>query len=165
MAAHPADGTDHLIVRPSGPLAGTVHVSGAKNSVLKLMAATLLAEGDFVLHNVPHIADVEIMCDLLVSMGVDTKRNGTSLTIHRTSDLVPEAPYELVEQMRASIVVLGPLLARFGRARVSMPGGDNFGVRPIDMHLRGLELMGASFETAHGYIEARCDDRLYGARI
>ena len=157
---------ERFVVRPSGPLSGTVKVSGAKNSVLKLMAATLLAEGEFTLRNVPHIADVETMCDLLVSMGVDTKRDGNSLIVHRWSDVTPEAPYELVEQMRASIVVLGPLLARFGRARVSMPGGDNFGVRPIDMHLRGLELMGASFETQHGYIEARSNGgRLNGARI
>jgi UDP-N-acetylglucosamine 1-carboxyvinyltransferase len=157
---------DRFLVRPSGPLSGTVRVSGAKNSVLKLMAATTLAEGTFTLQNVPRIADVEIMCDLLVSMGVDTKRNGETLQIMRSSDLIPEAPYELVEQMRASIVVLGPLLSRFGRARVSMPGGDNFGVRPIDMHLRGLELMGATFETDHGYIEARSpNDRLMGARI
>jgi UDP-N-acetylglucosamine 1-carboxyvinyltransferase len=158
------EGVDRFVVRPGGPLSGSVRVSGAKNSVLKLMAATLLAEGDFVLHNVPHIADVEIMCDLLVSMGVDTKRDGTDLTIHRSSDLVPEAPYELVERMRASIGVLGPLLARFGRARVSMPGGDNFGTRPIDMHLKGLELMGAKFDVDHGYIEASCE-RLQGARI
>lgn len=155
---------DRFVVRPNGPLAGTVQVSGAKNSVLKLMAATVLAEGDFLLHNVPRIVDVEIMCDLLVSMGVDTKRNGTDLGIHRSSDLVPEAPYELVERMRASIVVLGPLLARFGRAKVSMPGGDNFGTRPIDMHLKGLELMGAEFDIVHGNIEARAD-RLLGARI
>jgi UDP-N-acetylglucosamine 1-carboxyvinyltransferase len=155
---------ERFVVRRSGPLEGTVRVSGAKNSVLKLMAATVLAEGDFVLHNVPHIIDVEIMCDLLVSMGVDTKRDGNDLQVHRTSDLVPEAPYELVERMRASIVVLGPLLARFGRAKVSLPGGDNFGTRPIDMHLRGLELMGAEFDIVHGDIEARCD-RLLGARI
>jgi UDP-N-acetylglucosamine 1-carboxyvinyltransferase len=155
---------DRFVVRPNGPLAGTVRVSGAKNSVLKLMAATVLAEGDFLLHNVPRIVDVEIMCDLLVSMGVDTKRDGTDLGIHRSSDLVPEAPYELVERMRASIVVLGPLLARFGRAKVSMPGGDNFGTRPIDMHLKGLELMGAEFDIVHGNIEARAD-RLLGARI
>jgi UDP-N-acetylglucosamine 1-carboxyvinyltransferase len=155
---------DRFVVRPNGPLSGTVTVSGAKNSVLKLMAATVLAEGDFLLRNVPRIVDVEIMCDLLVSMGVDTKRNGTDLGIHRSSDLVPEAPYELVERMRASIVVLGPLLARFGRAKVSMPGGDNFGTRPIDMHLKGLELMGAEFDIVHGNIEARAD-RLLGARI
>jgi UDP-N-acetylglucosamine 1-carboxyvinyltransferase len=157
---------DRFVVRPGGPLSGTVRVGGAKNSVLKLLAATVLAEGDFVLHNVPRIADVEIMCDLLMSMGVDTHRaDDGSLTIHRSSDLVPEAPYELVERMRASIVVLGPLLARFGRARVSMPGGDNFGVRSIDFHLRGLEQMGAEFDIVHGNIEARVSDRLLGTRI
>jgi len=155
---------DRFVVRPSGPLSGTVRVSGAKNSVLKLMAATLLAEGDFTLRNVGHIADVEIMCDLLVSMGVDVKRDGEALAIHRGSDLVPEAPYELVEQMRASVVVMGPLLGRCGRARVSMPGGDNFGVRSIDYHLRGLELMGAEFTVDHGFIDARAD-RLLGTRI
>jgi UDP-N-acetylglucosamine 1-carboxyvinyltransferase len=155
---------DRFVVRPSGPLSGTVRVSGAKNSVLKLMAATLLAEGDFVLRNVPHIADVEIMCDLLVSMGVDVKRVDETLTVHRSSDLVPEAPYELVEQMRASVVVMGPLLGRCGKARVSMPGGDNFGVRSIDYHLRGLELMGAEFTVDHGFIDARAD-RLLGTRI
>jgi UDP-N-acetylglucosamine 1-carboxyvinyltransferase len=155
---------DRFVVRPSGPLAGTVKVSGAKNSVLKLMAATLLAEGDYVLRNVPRIADVEIMCDLLMSMGVDTKRDGETLTIHRTSDVIPEAPYELVERMRASIVVIGPLLGRLGRARVSLPGGDNFGERSIDFHLRGLELMGAKFEIDHGFIDAYAD-RLIGTRI
>lgn len=155
---------DRFVVHPSGPLSGEVRVGGAKNSALKLMAATLLAEGDFVLHNVPHIADVEIMCDLLVSMGVNPTRDGETLTIHRSSDLIPEAPYELVEQMRASIAVLGPLLARTGRARVSLPGGDNFGSRPIDMHLQGLEMMGAQFDFEHGYIEARAD-QLLGTRI
>ena len=155
---------DRFVVRPGGPLLGTVRVSGAKNSVLKLMAATVLAEGDFVLHNVPRIVDVEIMCDLLVSMGGDTRRDGSDLLIHCSSDLLPEAPYELVERMRASIVVLGPLLSRFGRAKVSMPGGDNFGTRPIDMHLKGLEAMGAEFDIVHGNIEARCD-RLIGARV
>ena len=155
---------DRFVVRPSGPLSGTVKVSGAKNSVLKLMAATVLAEGDFVLHNVPRIADVEIMCDLLMSMGVDTKRAGGRLEVHRSSDLVPEAPYELVERMRASIVVLGPLLAKCGHARVSLPGGDNFGVRSIDYHLRGLESMGAKLEVDHGFIEARADE-LQGTRI
>ena len=155
---------DRLVVRPGGPLSGNVRVSGAKNSVLKLLAATLLAEGEFVLHNVPHISDVEIMCDLLMSMGVDTRRSGNDLVVCRGDRLVPEAPYELVEQMRASIVVLGPLLARTGRARVSMPGGDNFGSRPIDMHLRGLAAMGAELDVHHGYVEATAD-RLLGTRV
>ena len=151
-------------MRPGSPLDGTVAVGGAKNSALKLMAATLLAQGEHVLRNVPHIADVETMCDLLVSMGLDTERDGHTLKITRWSDVVPEAPYELVERMRASIVVLGPLLARFGSARVAFPGGDDFGSRPIDLHLGGLEQMGASFELSHGYIEARAE-QLFGARV
>lgn len=154
------------MVRPGPPLSGAVRVSGAKNSALKLLAATLLAEGEYVLRNVPHIADVETMCDLLVSMGVDVRRIDETLYVTRPADagLVPEAPYELVERMRASIVVLGPLLAALGRARVSMPGGDDLGSRPIDMHLHGLELLGASFDFAHGTIEARAD-RLVGTRV
>jgi UDP-N-acetylglucosamine 1-carboxyvinyltransferase len=155
---------DRFVVRPGAPLSGSVAISGAKNSALKLMAATLLAEGEYVLRNVPAIADVETMADLLTSMGVDVVRRGGELTIVQTSDCEPEASYELVERMRASIVVLGPLLARFGRARVAMPGGDDFGSRPIDMHLKGLESMGATFEFAHGYIEARAE-QLTGARI
>jgi UDP-N-acetylglucosamine 1-carboxyvinyltransferase len=154
-----------IVVRRSGPLSGTVTIGGAKNSVLKLMAATALAEGRYVLDNVPAIADVECMGDLLSSMGMTVERTGAhELTIDRPSEIVPEAPYELVERMRASIVVLGPLLARLGRARVAMPGGDDFGPRPIDMHLKGLEQLGATFEFAHGFIEARADV-LIGARI
>ncbi|HUQ40573.1 MAG TPA: UDP-N-acetylglucosamine 1-carboxyvinyltransferase [Acidimicrobiales bacterium] len=156
---------DSFVVRPGGPLEGTVTVGGAKNSALKLMAATLLAEGDFTLRNVPQILDVDIMCDLLSSMGVDVKRTADdTLAVHRTSDLVPEAPYELVERMRASIVVLGALLGKFGRAKVALPGGDDFGVRPIDAHLRALELLGAEFEVRHGYIEARAE-HLVGNRV
>src|SRR5947209_13669744 len=129
------------------------------------MAASLVAEGRSVLRNVPRIVDVEIMSDLLTSMGADVRRTEDHvLTIDVGPDITPEAPYELVERMRASIVVLGPLLARYGRARVALPGGDDFGPRPIDMHLRGLEALGATFESAHGYIEARAG-QLTGARI
>jgi len=153
------------VVRRSGPLSGTVTVGGAKNSVLKLMAATALAEGRYVLGNVPAIADVDWMSELLRSMGMDVVRSGPhELTIDRPAEIVPEAPYELVERMRASIVVLGPLLARIGRARVALPGGDDFGPRPIDMHLKGLEQLGATFDFAHGFIEARADF-LKGAHI
>jgi UDP-N-acetylglucosamine 1-carboxyvinyltransferase len=155
---------DRFVVRPGPPLNGQVEVGGAKNSALKLMAATLLAEGDFVLHKVPRIADVEMMADLLTSMRVEVERTGSNLVIRCRSDCLPEAPYELVERMRASIAVLGPLLARCGRAKVAMPGGDNFGSRPIDMHLDGLARLGAEFDLAHGYIEARCD-RLLGNRV
>jgi len=159
-----------IIIHPSGPLAGSVPIGGAKNSVLKLMAATTLAEGEYVLRNVPRITDVECMADLLRSMGMavawaSAEADPTaSLHITCPADITPEAPYELVERMRASIVVLGPLLARFGRARVAMPGGDDFGPRPIDMHQKALEDLGATFEFAHGYIEARAD-QLIGTRI
>jgi UDP-N-acetylglucosamine 1-carboxyvinyltransferase len=156
---------DRIIVHPDGPLEGTVEISGAKNSVLKLMAATTLASGDYVLRNVPDILDVTWMGDLLTEMGMTVERPAPGeLRIVQGDDLTPEAPYELVERMRASIVVLGPLLARFGRARVALPGGDDFGPRPIDMHLRALEELGATFDFAHGYIEARAD-QLTGTRI
>jgi UDP-N-acetylglucosamine 1-carboxyvinyltransferase len=154
-----------LRIAPSGPLEGTIHVSGAKNSVLKLLAATALAPGEYVLHNVPDILDVTWMGEVLARMGMSVERPGPhDLRVVHGDDLEPEAPYELVERMRASIVVLGPLLARFGRARVALPGGDDFGPRPIDMHLKALEELGASFEFSHGYIEGRAD-QLVGTRI
>ena len=133
------------------------------------MAASVLAPGRFTLRNVPRIADVALMAELLDGMGA-TVTHGSSdpapdvLTIDVPEVMVPEAPYDLVERMRASIVVLGPLLARFGEARVSVPGGDDFGHRPIDMHLRALEQLGATFTTSHGYIEGRVE-RLVGARV
>ncbi|MFA9565941.1 MAG: UDP-N-acetylglucosamine 1-carboxyvinyltransferase [Acidimicrobiales bacterium] len=153
-----------IVSSPSGPLSGEVRIRGAKNSVLKLMAATLLAPGRSVLHNVPQILDVRWMAELLGSMGTTVTADGGTMVVDTPVDLVPEAPYELVERMRASIVVLGPLLARFGRARVALPGGDDFGPRPIDMHLRALRDMGAEFRTEHGYIEATAE-RLQGTRV
>src|SRR5947209_173215 len=129
------------------------------------MAASLVAEGRSVLRNVPRIVDVEIMSDLLTSMGADVRRTEDHvLTIDVGPNITPEAPYELDERMRASIVVLGALLARSGFARVALPGGDDFGPRPIDMHIRGLESLGVRFDTAHGYIEASCE-RLVGNRV
>lgn len=160
---HSARG-EAMLVRPSGPLEGTVHISGAKNSALKLMVATLLAPGTHVLHNVPRISDVAIMGELLESMGVTVRRGGETLTLTVPDDLVPEAPYDLVEQMRASVVVLGPLLSRLGEARVALPGGDDFGPRPIDIHLRALGELGAEFETRHGFVIGRAA-RLTGNRI
>lgn len=157
-------GVSSLIVRPSGPLQGAIPIGGAKNSVLKLMAATVLAEGDYVLRNVPDIADVGWMGELLEHMGLTVERGDHELTIHSPADVTPEAPYELVEKMRASIVVLGPLLARFGEARVALPGGDDFGSRPIDMHLKALEALGAEVGMEHGYVTARAA-QLTGARI
>jgi UDP-N-acetylglucosamine 1-carboxyvinyltransferase len=153
-----------FVVLPGPELQGTVRVSGAKNSVLKLMAGTLLAEGEHVLRNVPAIADVETMCALLAAMGLEVTRGPHELVVRRPADIVPEAPYELVERMRASVVVLGPLLAATGRARVPMPGGDDFGSRPVDDHLGGLAQLGASFELHHGVIDGRAD-QLLGSRV
>ena len=145
-----------FVIRSGSPLSGTVQVSGAKNSVLKLMAACLLAPGRHRLRNVPRISDVEIMRQLLQALGAEVEwEEPNVLAVATPADPTVEAPYGLVEQMRASVVVLGPLVARHQRARVPMPGGDDFGPRPIDIHLRGLAALGASFETAHGFVEAR----------
>jgi UDP-N-acetylglucosamine 1-carboxyvinyltransferase len=155
-----------LAIRSGGPLAGEVRVGGAKNSVLKLMAASLLAPGCYELTNVPAITDVPVMANLLEAMGVSAERpdEGTVL-LSVPEDLRPVAPYELAEQIRASINVLGPLLARCGTARVAMPGGDDFGSRPIDMHVAGLQLMGAEFQLRHGDLEAMAPSGLHGAEI
>jgi UDP-N-acetylglucosamine 1-carboxyvinyltransferase len=156
---------DRILIRRSGPLRGEVTIPGAKNSVLKLMAATLLADGEFTLTNVPDIADVGIMAELLAAIGVESRFEGAGrLVMVNRGDIRPVAPYELVERIRASINVLGPLLGRFGRVSLSLPGGDDFGSRPIDMHLKGLEAMGATFELRHGVVEATAD-RLHGADI
>ncbi len=137
------------------------------------MAATLLCEGRHVLENVPNILDVCVMADVISHLGARTQRSGLRQIVidsPATKDVGTEAPYDLVERMRASIVVLGPLLARCGFARVSMPGGDDFGHRPVDIHLNGLSAMGAEFETSHGYIEGRVGSatspgRLVGANV
>ena len=160
-------GAEQIVVRRSGPLEGEITVPGAKNSVLKLMAASLLVDGVTTLTNVPAIADVAIMGDLLYAIGVSSARHPkdpTTLVLTHHGVITPVAPYELVERIRASINVLGPLLTRYGEVRLSLPGGDDFGSRPIDMHLSGLEAMGATFELHHGYLEARAE-RLHGAKI
>jgi len=159
---------DRLFVRPNGLLSGSVAVHGAKNSVLKCMAGCLLASGRHRIANVPDITDVSIMADVLGAMGATARHSGSGvdgwLEIDVPPDITPVAPYELVERIRASIVVLGPLLARYGSAKISLPGGDDFGSRPIDLHLRALEELGAEFTTEHGYLEGRCG-RLIGTRV
>ncbi|MGH2779114.1 MAG: UDP-N-acetylglucosamine 1-carboxyvinyltransferase [Actinomycetota bacterium] len=142
-------------------LSGEVRISGAKNSTLKLMVAALMVPGEVVLERVPQITDVDLMAEVLEQLGASVQRDGSRLVIDSSGDLCEEAPYELVTKMRASIQVLGPLLARLGHARVAMPGGDAIGSRPIDMHLRGLERMGARFTTEHGYVEGS-SKRLHG---
>ena len=153
-----------FLVRGSRSLDGGIQIGGAKNSALKLMAASLLAEGLTSLSNVPDIADVAIMVELLEAMGVEVQRTGHRIDISVPHEIEPVAPYHLVERMRASISVLGPLLARIGRATVAMPGGDDFGSRPIDMHLQGLEQLGATFTHQHGDIQAQAEV-LKGAEV
>ena len=145
---------DRFVVTPNGPLVGSVRAGGAKNSVLKLMAACLLAEGRHVLTNVPRITDVDTMADVLRAMGVTVERGADDeLIVDVPATVVPEAPLALVERIRASVVVLGPLLARTGQARVGLPGGDDFGPRPIDMHLAALSALGATFKTSEEAVE------------
>ena len=140
-------------------------MSGAKNSALKLMVAALLAEGRSTLRGVPDITDVRWMADVLIALGVTIERPAPDvLVIDVPAVLTPDAPYELVERMRASTILLGALLARCGEARVAMPGGDDFGVRPIDLHLEGLGALGASFELEHGTIVGSAA-KLRGARV
>jgi UDP-N-acetylglucosamine 1-carboxyvinyltransferase len=157
---------DSFVVRAGAPLHGTVRVSGAtKNSGTKQMAAALLAPGRTVIRNVDPVADLDVMIDVLRSIGAEVDWSGPrELWIDASADLHAEAPYELVTRMRASVNVLGPLLARCGEARVAMPGGDNIGSRKLDMHFRGLELMGVELQVVHGFIEARTN-RLSGARV
>src|ERR687892_2280840 len=151
-------------IRGGCPLEGEVVVGGAKNSTLKLMAASLMVPGEVVLEGVPRITDVSLMGDVLERLGARVTRTGDSLVIDSSAEPSDETPYELVTKMRASIQVLGPLLARLGRARVAMPGGDAIGSRPIDLHVGGLERMGAKFTSEHGYVEGVAD-RLHGTSI
>lgn len=154
-----------IIVTGGRPLTGSVRVGGAKNSALKLMAAALLAPGESVIRNVPDISDVGVMADVLERLGARVTREDHSVRVDATDITSLEAPYELVAQMRASIVVLGPLVARFGSARVAMPGGCNIGSRKIDMHVQGLQHLGAEITFEHGFINATAPDGLTGAQV
>lgn len=157
---------DRILIRGGRVLSGSIPISGAKNAALPLMAAGLLSDGPLTLTNAPDLADVATMAGLLAHHGLTVARDkaARSITISgAATDL--EAPYDLVRKMRASVLVLGPLLARFGRARVSLPGGCAIGTRPVDLHLKALEQMGAEIEITAGYIEARAPGGLKGARI
>jgi len=157
--------SDSFMIRGGTALSGTVTIGGAKNAALKLMVASLLAPGTHEIDNVPDIVDVQIMGRVLEHVGATCERNGNTLTIAVPDDPVPEAPLDLVRQMRASILVLGALLARTGQARVALPGGDDFGSRPIDFHVRGLEAMGANFELSHGVLHASAPNGLTGTDV
>ena len=164
MAAIQSTFMDRLIVTGGRRLAGAVRIRGAKNSALKLMAASLLAEGESVIENVPQIADCLTMAEVLEHLGAELTWDGSTLRIDTSAANGVDTPYELVRRMRASIVVLGPLLARHGQARVAMPGGCNIGSRKIDLHLKGFERMGARFTYDHGYLEAKAPS-LHGAMV
>jgi UDP-N-acetylglucosamine 1-carboxyvinyltransferase len=156
---------DKLVINGGVPLSGEVRISGAKNAALPILCAAILTADTLQVQNVPHLRDVTTKLSLLAQMGVEIsldEKGGVSLTAARLSNRV--APYELVKTMRASILVLGPLVARFGEARVSLPGGCAIGLRPVDQHIKGLQAMGAEIAIEHGYIHATAR-RLRGARI
>ncbi|HVB47336.1 MAG TPA: UDP-N-acetylglucosamine 1-carboxyvinyltransferase [Burkholderiales bacterium] len=155
---------DKLRISGGVPLAGEVAISGAKNAALPIMAATLLAPGVHRLRNVPRLRDTQTFARVLELLGAKISFDGNLLTIDTHTVKSVEAPYELVKTMRASIYVLGPLLARFGQARVSLPGGCAWGPRPVNLHLTGLQAMGAKLDIEHGYIVAR-DVKLRGATV
>jgi UDP-N-acetylglucosamine 1-carboxyvinyltransferase len=155
------------IIEKSEPLKGEVVISGAKNAVLPILAATLLTEGECEILEVPALRDVDVMCRLLRSIGADIKEDLEHNRICTSVGSIKEheAPYELVKRMRASILVMGPLLARTGRARISLPGGCAIGDRPIALHLKGFNAMGAEIEMGHGFVEAVVNDYLRGAKV
>ncbi len=156
---------EKLVIEGGKPLEGEVTVSGAKNSALPILAATLLAEGECRIDNVPDLVDINTMIDLLRMLGAEAERTPAGTLVLRSADSsLVTAPYDLVSKMRASICVLGPLIARRGKARVSMPGGCAIGVRPIDLHLKGLKALGADIKLDKGYVTASAD-RLRGAEV
>ncbi len=157
---------DKLIIQGGGPVSGELRISGAKNSALPIIAATLLADTPITIGNLPHLNDVTTMINLLGTMGVDlVMGEDYSIEVNANEIKTLVAPYELVKTMRASILVLGPLVARFGEAQVSLPGGCAIGSRPVDIHLSGLEAMGAKIEVTEGYVKATVDGRLKGAKF
>jgi UDP-N-acetylglucosamine 1-carboxyvinyltransferase len=153
---------DSFLVTANGPLKGTIRISGAKNAVLPVMAATMLASGISKISNVPNLKDTKTMADVLRVTGCRIKEDNGCLSIDSSDINHLEAPYELVKTMRASFYVLGPLVAKFGKCRVSLPGGCAWGPRPVDLHLKGLEALGAEINVTHGYVEAISNGRLKG---
>lgn len=163
-----------LLIRGGNKLTGSIYIAGAKNATLPLMVAAILTDEKLTLTNVPHVADISTMANLLANLGVQIQLDGSDkdggnqgrvmiLDAHTISN--PVAPYDLVCKMRASILILGPLLARFGKAKVSLPGGCAIGTRPVDLHLKAMEKLGAKIEIVGGYVEALVDGRLKGAEI
>src|SRR5258708_8021692 len=164
---------DRILIRGGVPLSGTIKIGGAKNAALPLMAASLLTDETLVLANLPDLADITTMANLLVQHGVaigiapadtgDVGQPGRVLELSARHITSTTAPYDLVRKMRASFLVLGPLVARCGRGQVSLPGGCDIGVRPVDLHIKGLQRLGAEVELREGYIDARAPKGLKGA--
>ncbi len=154
-----------LIIEGGNPLSGKVRISGAKNAALPLITATLLAPGEHTLHNVPDLRDTRTILKLLENLGVVWTYDGYTLKIDSTNLTYSEASYDLVKTMRASVLVLGPLLARLGKAKVSLPGGCAIGARPIDFHINGFKQMGVECRLEHGYVDAEVSDRLHGGVV
>ena len=158
---------DKIIIEGGRPLDGSIRISGAKNAALPLMAATILAPGQHILHNVPDLRDTRTMLVLLESFGVtwERRQDDDALLIDATNLDNFEASYDLVKTMRASVLVLGPLLARMGRARVSLPGGCAIGARPIDFHMKGLGRLGVELSLEQGYVEGVVSGRMKGGNV
>ncbi len=154
-----------IIVEKSTSLKGTVRINGAKNSALPILAASLLSTKNSVLEDVPDLKDVDVICELLASLGSDVKKiRKSQIQINSSNINNHEAPYQLIRKMRASFLVMGPLLARLGKARISLPGGCAIGTRPIDLHLKGFKALGAEINLGHGYVDAVADE-LIGSKI
>lgn len=155
-----------FLVEKSGPLKGEIEISGSKNAILPIMAATLLTDDPCEILDAPVLRDVDVMCKLLGSIGSTVKADYTNSRIEtQTKNIIAvEAPYELVKKMRASVLVMGPLLAKTGKAKIALPGGCAIGARPIDLHLKGFQAMGAEIVEGHGYVEAKAD-RLIGCHV
>ncbi|HHY41454.1 MAG TPA: UDP-N-acetylglucosamine 1-carboxyvinyltransferase [Thermoanaerobacterales bacterium] len=153
-----------IVIEGGRPLVGTVKISSAKNAVLPVLAASLLTESQCIIEDAPELEDVKVMIEVLKSLGARAQREGDSIKITASEINSFEAPYDLVRKMRASFLVMGPLLARKGRARISMPGGCAIGSRPIDLHLKGFAALGAEIKLGHGYVEAKCK-KLTGSTI
>src|SRR5215475_6798037 len=159
---------DAIRIRGGGSLRGSVKISGAKNAALPILCATLLSDGASRLRNVPALRDIDTTAALLRFLGRNVTVDAPEVHVEAGTKIKPEAPYELVKQMRASVLVLGPLVARFGRAKVSLPGGCAIGARPIDQHLKGLEAMGCTIRLERGYVIAEGPNgggRLKGAEV
>jgi len=163
-----------LLIRGGKKINGKIEISGAKNATLPIMVASILTKGDLTLSNIPHVSDISTMANILISLGVELNLKsldknkgfeGKVITLSGKNINNTEASYDLVSKMRASILILGPLLARFGKAHVSLPGGCAIGTRPVDLHLKALEKMGAEIKIASGYVEGKVNGRLQGAEI